>query len=240
MLRRRARRQRTLAKKELPLMIQTSHRQSSTRRQMATKYLRDSYRAIRGKPPKYTTDLVTVRQAADAIRPPLRLDNNSVSEIEWKLLSKLVAESSKHPGPIIEIGVLAGKTTQRMARYKTASQKIMAVDNFCWNPWGLTPDEQWGLVCHSLSYLVAMGHVDVVRIDKNEFFETYNGPAPSLVFLDAIHDYEETKKDILWAQRVGAHIISGHDYGPSFPGVVKIVDELGGPYELSGTVWRLK
>jgi len=206
---------------------------------MATKYLRDSYRAIRGKPPKYTTDLVTVRKAAEAIRPSLRLDNNSVTEIEWTLLSKLVAESSKHPGPIIEIGVLAGKTTQRMARYKTASQKIMAVDNFCWNPWGLTPDEQWGLVCHSLNYLVAMEHVEVVRIDKNEFFETYNGPAPSLVFLDAMHDYEETKKDIVWAKRVGAKIISGHDYGPDFPGVVKIVHEMGGPSELAGSVWRL-
>jgi len=207
---------------------------------MATKFIRDSYRALRGKPPKYTTDLLTARATADAICQPLRLNDNSVTESEWTLLSELVAESSKYSGPIVEIGVLAGKTTQRLATYKTAAQKILAVDNFCWNPWGLTPDEQWGLVCHSLSYLVAMEHVEVIRIDKNKFFETYQGPAPSMVFLDAVHDYEETKKDIFWAKKVDAKIISGHDYSPNFPGIVQIVNEQGGPHQLAGSVWRLK
>jgi hypothetical protein len=208
--------------------------------QLAYRYMRDGYRAFRGKPPKHVANTVSVREIVTAPRPPLMLQNNSVSEIEWELLSKLIKESSQYTGPIVEIGVLAGRTTQRMATYKAPGQKILAVDNFCWNPWALTPDEQWNLVCHSLSYLTMTNHVEVIRADKNDFFDTYDGPAPSLVFLDAIHDYEETKKDILWARRVGAHIISGHDYGPDFPGVVEIVDELGGPAELSGTVFRLK
>ena len=50
-----------------------------------------------------------------------------------------------------------------------------------------------------------------------------------MVFLDAIHDYEETKKDIEWARLVGAKIIAGHDYCDEFPGVKQIVDEMGGP-----------
>jgi hypothetical protein len=220
-------------------MVTQQMTSSVARSQTAIKYVRDGYRAIRGKSPKYTTDLSCVRSAAAAIRPPLTLQNNSVTEVEWSLLSKLVEESRNYSGPIVEIGVLAGKTTQRIARYKAPAQKILAVDNFCWNPWGLTPDEQWGLVCHSLDYLVQTGNVEIKRIDKNEFFETYDGPAPSLVFLDAMHDYEETKKDILWAQRVGAKIISGHDYGPDFPGVIQIVDEVGGPKQLAGSVWRL-
>jgi len=41
------------------------------------------------------------------------------------------------------------------------------------------------------------------------------GPAasstPAMVFVDAVHDYPETKKDIEWAQKVGARIIAGHD-----------------------------
>jgi hypothetical protein len=60
-----------------------------------------------------------------------------------------------------------------------------------------------------------------------------------MVFLDAMHDYEETKKDILWAQSVSASIISGHDYCDEFAGVKQIVDECGGPCELGGTVWVL-
>lgn len=59
------------------------------------------------------------------------------------------------------------------------------------------------------------------------------------MFLDAIHDYAETRKDILWARRVGAAVVTGHDYSPKFPGVMQIVDELGGPAELAGTVFRL-
>lgn len=221
-------------------MIACQEKRPFNRSQLAIKYVRDGYRAIRGKPPKYTTDLSTIQEAISVLRPPLELQNNSVSEIEWQLLQKLVEESVQYPGPIVEIGVLAGRTTQRLAVHKAAHQKILAVDNFCWNPWGLSPFEQWTLVTHALNYLVTTNHVEIRRIDKNEFFDVYDGPAPSLVFLDAVHDYEETKKDILWAQRAGAKIISGHDYGPNFPGVVQIVDEMGGPYELTGTVWRLR
>ena len=65
------------------------------------------------------------------------------------------------------------------------------------------------------------------------------GPAPSMVFLDAMHDYAETKKDIQWAKRAGAKIIAGHDYCDAFPGVKRIVDECGGPRELGGSVWVL-
>ena len=60
-----------------------------------------------------------------------------------------------------------------------------------------------------------------------------------MVFLDAMHDYEETKKDIHWAQSVSAKIISGHDYCDEFAGVKQIVDEFGGPRELGGSVWVL-
>jgi hypothetical protein len=54
-----------------------------------------------------------------------------------------------------------------------------------------------------------------------------------------MHDYEETKKDILWAKQIGAKIICGHDYKEEFPGVIRIVDEMGGPRKLSGSVFVL-
>jgi hypothetical protein len=86
---------------------------------------------------------------------------------------------------------------------------------------------------------VQTGHVERWHIDKNEFYRAYQGPPPAMVFLDAMHDYENTKQDIEWAQRVGAKIIAGHDYSHHHPGVIQIVDELGGPRELGGSVWVL-
>ena len=84
-----------------------------------------------------------------------------------------------------------------------------------------------------------MGRVQAVDQDKNEFFASYCGPAPSLVFLDAIHDYPETSKDIAWAKTVGAAVIAGHDYSDVFPGVVQAVDEAGGPRRLCRSLWAL-
>jgi len=86
---------------------------------------------------------------------------------------------------------------------------------------------------------VETGHVLRLSMDKNKFYESYRGPAPAMVFLDAVHDYEETSKDIEWAQRAGAPIIVGHDYCDEFLGVKQAVDQYGGPQESAGSVWVL-
>lgn len=155
------------------------------------------------------------------------------------LIEQLVREARQFPGPIIEIGTLLGVTTTTMALAKSPDQKIITVDLYCWNPWGMTPDVHEAVTSQMLHYLVQTGHVDRVSMDKNEFYRTYSGPAPSMVFLDAMHDYEETKKDIEWSRRIGAKIIAGHDYCDEFAGVKRVVDEFGGARELAGTVWAL-
>ncbi|MEX0612587.1 MAG: class I SAM-dependent methyltransferase [Pirellulales bacterium] len=155
------------------------------------------------------------------------------------LIQRLVRESRTHSGPIVEIGTLLGVTTTNMALAKTPQQRIITVDVYCWNPWGLTPDVHEALTAQVLYYLTQTGQVECVRMDKNEFYRTYEGPPPAMVFLDAWHDYDETKKDIQWAIGVGAKIISGHDYCDEFPGVKQAVDEFGGPCQLAGTVWAL-
>jgi hypothetical protein len=155
------------------------------------------------------------------------------------LLKELVRESSRFEGPIIEVGTLLGITATEMALVKAPHQQIKTVDLYCWNPWGLTPDVHAALAAQVLYYLIEKGDVEMIRADKNEFYRAYNGPAPAMVFLDAMHDYEETKKDIEWAKEAGAKIISGHDYCEKFPGVIQIVDEFGGPRRLGGSVWVL-
>jgi hypothetical protein len=155
------------------------------------------------------------------------------------LVQRLVRESRRYPGPIIEIGTLLGITTTNIALAKSAEQKIITVDVYCWNPWNLVPDVHEALTSQVLYYLTETGQVERIRKDKNEFYAGYKGPAPSMVFLDAVHDYPETKKDIEWAKQIGARIIAGHDYCDEFPGVKQAVDEFGGPRELGATVWVL-
>lgn len=156
-----------------------------------------------------------------------------------QLLIRLVKESAAYPGPIIEIGTLVGITAVHMALAKRPDQQIITVDNYSWNPWQLPPHAHFGLARLGLLHLIETKQVQQIRMPKDQFYGTYKGPPPALVFLDAIHTYEETKKDIEWAQRIGAKLIAGHDYSDLFPGVMQIVDELGGPRERNGSVWVL-
>jgi hypothetical protein len=154
-------------------------------------------------------------------------------------LRELVRRSQQFPGPIIEIGTLLGVTTTHMALAKAPEQKIITVDVYCWNPWYCPAEIHEAMTAQVLYYLTTTGHVDRVKMDKDEFYRMYDGPPPAMVFLDAMHDYENTKRDIEWAKRVGARIISGHDYCDRHPGVVQIVNEMGGPRELCESVWVL-
>ena len=163
----------------------------------------------------------------------------SLSEPELVLLRELVAESEGIEGPIIEIGTLIGRTTTELALANRSSRKIVTVDNYCWNPWALPPEIHYQTAAAILRFPVSRNLVEQVHQDKSAFYQSYNRSRPSLVFLDAMHDYEGTKEDILWAQSVDAEIISGHDYCDEFPGVIQAVDEFGGPKRLAGSVWTL-
>jgi hypothetical protein len=163
----------------------------------------------------------------------------TVSDHETPLLRALVLGANRLPGPIVEIGTLFGLTTIKLALWKAPGQAVITVDDYSWNPWGLAREAHRDLTTRILEYVVATGHVQQVEADKECFYETYSGPPPSLVFLDAVHDYENTRLDILWARRVRARIISGHDYANQFPGVQQSVNEAGGPRALCGSLWTL-
>jgi hypothetical protein len=73
----------------------------------------------------------------------------------------------------------------------------------------------------------------VLDMDTEAFYRGYAGPPPALFFCDANHAYEAVKADLGWARKVGADIICGDDYDPVLhKGVVRAVDELGGPRAL--------
>src|SRR5262249_38784525 len=156
-------------------------------------------------------------------------DQGTVEPEGLAFLARLVQTSRKHPGPIIEIGTLFGFTATHMALHKAPGQTIITVDSYSWNPWQLSPQSHRQLTARMLAYLVQTRQVVQVDQDKATFYANYRGPTPALVFLDAIHTYEETKQDIEWARSVGTPLICGHDYSPKFPGVQQAVREHGGP-----------
>ena len=117
---------------------------------------------------------------------------------------------------------------------------MISVDNYSWNPLGIQQDLHFEITRKLLSDAANDFNLVQKRIDKNEFFSNYDGEKPSLVFCDANHSYEETKRDIQWALDIGAEIVCGHDYHEkNFPGVVRAVHEFGGPKQLIDTTWTL-
>lgn len=166
-------------------------------------------------------------------------DLGIVRESEQKLLRELVEEANALPGPIIEIGTLFGYSTQKIGQWKLHDKEFITVDNYSWNPFSMDKKTHYNLTKKILSQLIKNENVTQVNKDKNEFYETYSGKAPAMVFLDAAHDYTQTKIDIDWAIRSEAKIVCGHDYSDKFPGVKQAVDESGGLERLCGSLWVL-
>lgn len=141
--------------------------------------------------------------------------------------------------PIIEIGTLFGRSSVLIACGKSPEQVLVTVDNYSWNPYDMPPWFQRETAAKQLQDAVKTLGVRVVAMDKAEFYATYDGARPSLVFLDAIHSYEETLKDIRWAKGVGADTICGHDFDAAHPGVRQAVDEAGGARDVVESLWVL-
>ena len=163
-----------------------------------------------------------------------------LSLVEARLLADLV-RASDASRPIIEIGTLFGYSTLVMTLAKAEGQRLVTVDNYCWNPLGLRPDAHHLLTQNRLTEARTKHNVEQVRMDKDEFYRTYSGSPPALFFCDADHSYEATKADLLWARSVGASIICGDDYDhPSQRGTAQAVDELGGCKQLAGGLFVLR
>ena len=153
---------------------------------------------------------------------------------EARLLSDLVRQSDPQR-PIIEIGTLFGFSTTVMVLAKKREQRLITVDNFSWNPLGISSAAHFAITSNRLTEAVAHHNVEIRRLGKDEFYRSYDGPPPALFFCDADHSYEATKADIQWAKSIGATIICGDDYDdPREKGTARAVDELGGPRQLAG------
>lgn len=148
-------------------------------------------------------------------------------------------------GTFVEFGTLFGLTAKAVAAAKP-NLKIVAVDNFSWNPFGLPPAVHEAFTRRILANEIVSGQVQILKTDSKAFREQV-GSARSLgaidaIFLDALHQYEPVKEEIAWAKKIGVKIIAGHDYNNPSPvfGVTRAVDEAFGRerIEVVGMCWR--
>ena len=128
-------------------------------------------------------------------------------------------------GTFVEFGTLFGLTAKAVALAKPGL-RVVAVDNFSWNPFGLPPELHEAFTRRILAREISEGRVEVIRSTSEEYRVRCSVP-PSAVFFDALHQYEPVKDEIEWAKRVGVQCICGHDYrNPSSVfGVTRAVDE---------------
>lgn len=144
-------------------------------------------------------------------------------------------------GTFVEVGTLFGLTAKAISAARP-NLKIVAIDNFSWNPFGLPPELHEAFTKRILATEIASGQVEV-RTMTSEEFRASCSTVPDAVFFDAQHQYEPVRAEIAWAKDIGVKVITGHDYGNPSPvfGVTRAVDEaFPQGIDTIGMCWRAK
>jgi len=140
-------------------------------------------------------------------------------------------------GTFVEVGTLFGITAKAI-RLARPNLRVMAVDNFCWNPFGLPSrvHEQF------TRRILAGSGVELVRCSSDEWRK--DAGVPDAVFFDASHAYADVREECAWARARGIPLIMGHDYRNANPrfGVTRAVDEVFGRdhVETAGMCWKVR
>jgi precorrin-6B methylase 2 len=147
--------------------------------------------------------------------------------------------ASEKPGmTVVEVGTLFGLTAREIAK-NDAVGKVIAVDNFSWNPFGLPPK-----IHEDFTRRILKGSgVELINCSSEDWRKKVKGKI-DMIFFDASHRYEDVKAECEWAKEAGIKIVSGHDYGNpnSLFGVTRAVDEVFGKenVEVVGMCWRVR
>jgi hypothetical protein len=162
-----------------------------------------------------------------------------ISEEDERGIREAVARAAPFDGPIVEIGTLFGWTTQLIASLKSPEKELIAVENFSWNPFCIPPDDHRVITRRTLHYCLRHCRTRIHDGSARGFYDAYEGPTPSMVFIDGDHSFEGVQADIAWALERGVPVIAGHDYNSVLhQPIVQAVDaRFGRRFDLFGTVW---
>ena len=150
-----------------------------------------------------------------------------------KLYSRVVQRLNSG-SKIVEIGSWKGKSSAYMAVEIANSTKD--IEFYCVDTWEGSiehTEEQKG---HNLynKFLDNMRPVEnyyfPIKLNSIDASKKFKDNSLDFVFIDASHQYEDVKKDIIsWLPKVkDGGIIAGHDYTEFHPGVIQAADEVLG------------
>jgi len=151
---------------------------------------------------------------------------------------------------VVEIGSWKGRSTAFLAIEIINSGKNIKFD--CVDTWQGSPVHQPGgpfadtfvangsLYEHFLENMKPVeNHYTPFRMTSVEAAALYKDKSLDFVFIDADHEYEPVREDILaWLPKVKpGGMIAGDDYVGDWPGVIRATNELLKPLQISGTTW---
>ena len=148
-------------------------------------------------------------------------------------LYKRIVDNSQDGSHIVEVGSWKGRSAAFMAVEIINSNKKIKFD--CVDTWkGSIEHETYDVITEEKLYDVFLSNIEPVkhiinpiRMTSIEASKLYKDNSLDFVFIDASHEYEDVKADILsWLPKVKiGGILAGHDYN-TFEGVNRAVDEI--------------
>jgi predicted O-methyltransferase YrrM len=169
-----------------------------------------------------------------------------MADVELVYLAHLASKGKS----ILEIGSWMGRSARAMA--DNTEGQIHCVDTWADDAYGDAPAE---MTCHKdwLWNEFNKNHADTIAANKVIPYRIPSAEAPlalfgkrlDVIFIDAGHNYEDVKTDILaWRPFLAeGGVLCGHDLypkGPFHPGVLQAVNELIGNYSVIGTIWTAR
>lgn len=123
---------------------------------------------------------------------------------------------------IVEVGVCEGDSAIFLAKSLNdlgKKYRLVLVDNLAYGGW-----QQLGLITNNIRELLGL---EIMAIDSLNASCNFPNGTLDFVFIDASHEYEKTKADILlWYRKVKiGGVLAGHDYA-THKKVHQAVDEI--------------
>jgi len=149
-------------------------------------------------------------------------------------LYKSMVERATDFSHFVEVGSWKGRSASFMAVEIANSNKKIKFD--CVDTWeGSVEHVDYDVIVEKKLYDVFKSNIEPVKFFINpvkmaslDAVNLYEDESLDFVFIDASHEYEDVKNDILaWLPKVKkGGVIAGHDYSDAWPGVVNAVHEV--------------
>jgi predicted O-methyltransferase YrrM len=142
------------------------------------------------------------------------------SDMQYLLLLCQLCEREQISGAVVEVGCFRGETTRVLAQ-TVHPRRMVAVDPYRGYGGG---DIDYAIFCQNTRGL----QVEHLRLTSGDAFRGWKKDPVALVFIDAVHDYPNTRFDIAaWGGLVApGGFVAAHDTdNPSFAGTRRAVYE---------------